>query len=187
MFFSELIQFSEDGFSSWANSYVKTAQLGFCFLIGKPTPQNQLNLFWDTYLLFHRAKFQTTELSSACQEVNKPSDIWRHLPLVVLLNSGILRTLETAFLPPSTMTFWRYYFKILMSIILWPHVWDVQEPNYFYQIRLNKIGNALDHTGSAFLFVWQNPYKMQASLHHLCFLTIQAFFSWITFFTTVHC
>jgi len=49
MFFNELIQFVEDGLSSWANSNVKTAQLdnGFCFLIGNPTTQNQLNLFWN--------------------------------------------------------------------------------------------------------------------------------------------
>ena len=49
MFFNELIQFGKDGLSSWANSNVKTAQLNnvFCFLIGKPTTQNQLNLFWN--------------------------------------------------------------------------------------------------------------------------------------------
>jgi len=71
MFFNELIQFRVDGLSSWANSNVKTAQLdsGFCFLIGKPATQNRLNLFWNTYLLFHQAKYQTTELSSACEEV----------------------------------------------------------------------------------------------------------------------
>jgi len=56
MFFNELVQFSVDGSSSWANSNVKTAQLanGFCFLIDKPTSQNRLILFWNTYLLFHR-------------------------------------------------------------------------------------------------------------------------------------
>jgi len=47
----------------------KTAQLDnvFCFLNGKPTTQNQLNLFRN--MLFHRAKNQTTEFSLACQEV----------------------------------------------------------------------------------------------------------------------
>jgi len=50
MFFNELVQFSVDGLSSWANSNVKTAQLdsGFCVLVGKPTTQNRLNLFWNT-------------------------------------------------------------------------------------------------------------------------------------------
>jgi len=48
MFFNKLIQFGEDGLSSWTNSNVKTAQLdsGFCFLIGNPTTHSQLNLLW---------------------------------------------------------------------------------------------------------------------------------------------
>jgi len=48
MFFNELIQFGIDSLSSWTNSNVKTPQLdsGLCFLIGKPTTHNQLNVFW---------------------------------------------------------------------------------------------------------------------------------------------
>jgi len=69
MFFNELIEFGEDGLRNWANSNVKTAQLanGFCFLIGKPITQNQLTPLLK-YLLFHWTKYQTTELSSACNE-----------------------------------------------------------------------------------------------------------------------
>jgi len=44
------------------NSNVKTAQLenGFCFLIGKPTTQNQLNLFWNICCFI---KLNTKQLS----------------------------------------------------------------------------------------------------------------------------
>jgi len=61
MIFNELIQFGKDGLSSWANSNVKTAQLanGFCFMIGKPTIQNQLNLFWNICFI----KLHTKQLS----------------------------------------------------------------------------------------------------------------------------
>jgi len=69
-------------------------------------------------------------LSRIC--FNKSSEIWRHLHLVVLLNSGIFLTLEMAFFlhgkaffHPSTMTFWRcfkeYLWLSLMSRMLWPH------------------------------------------------------------------
>jgi len=71
MFLNELIQFGEDVLSSCTNFY--TAQVIL---------DNGLVLFphWQTYnrestaprlkyLLFHRAEYQTTELSSACQKV----------------------------------------------------------------------------------------------------------------------
>ena len=55
----------------------------FCFLIGKPATQNKLHHVWKLFvhvfvadawyishcLLFHRAEHQTSELSSACQDV----------------------------------------------------------------------------------------------------------------------
>jgi len=36
--------------------------------------------------------------------------------------------------------------------------WDVLEPNYFYQICLYKIGNALKDTGSAFLLLYDKTH-----------------------------
>ena len=49
---------------------LKTAQLnnGFCFLIGQTYNTKSTEPLLK-YLLFHRAKYQTTELSSACHEV----------------------------------------------------------------------------------------------------------------------
>ena len=93
MFFNQLIQFCEDGWSSWVNSNVKTAQLEnvFCFLIGKPTTQNQLNLFWNICCFI---KLNTKQLSFL-QHVKKLfQQIFCNMTtstvcLVVLLNSGI--------------------------------------------------------------------------------------------------
>jgi len=91
MIFNELIPFGEDGLSSWANSNVKTTQLAnvFCFLDGKPTTQNQPNLFWNICCFW--------AFFSLLRSCFSKSEIWRHLRLVVLLNSGIFPTLETFF------------------------------------------------------------------------------------------
>ena len=62
-------------------------------------------------------------LSRSC--FNQSSEIWTHPPLVVLLNSGIFLTLETAFFlhrqwlsGDASKNDW----LILMSWLLWPHM-----------------------------------------------------------------
>jgi len=134
---------------------------GFCFLVGKPTTQNRLNLFWNTYLLFHRAKYQKLSfllLVKSC--FNKSSELWRHLRLVVLLDSGIFFTLETAFFLRGNGFFssidndvlemlQRMLWFILMSRMLWPHKF-LRCPGAELLLP-NKIGNALKDAVSAFL------------------------------------
>ena len=83
IFFNGLIQFGEECLSSSANSSVETAQLdnGVCLLIGKPTTQNQLNLFWNICFFL---ELNTNQLAfSLSRSYFNKSEIWRHLRLVV--------------------------------------------------------------------------------------------------------
>jgi len=113
LLFNELIQFGEDDLISWANSNVKTAQLdnGSYFLIGRHTTQNQPKIFWKICCFIELSTKQLSFLQLVMKLFQQI--FWRHLRLVILLNSGISITLETAFflhgygfLPPSTKTFW---------------------------------------------------------------------------------
>jgi len=69
MFFNELSQFVEDGLSSWANPTLRQHNSPVFFVSWLANLQH--NISWTfsevLYLLFHRAKYRTTELSSACQ------------------------------------------------------------------------------------------------------------------------
>ena len=94
------------------------------------------------------------------------SEIWRHLRLVVLINSGIFLTLETFF-----FLHWNGFFSSIdndflemlqrMPLIyfdecrkLWPHTF-LRRPGaeWLLSNRLYKIGNALKDMGSAFLIL----------------------------------
>ena len=80
-------------------------------------------------------------LSRIC--FNKSSEIWRHLRFVVLLNSGIFLTLETAFFvhrqwlsgDASKNTFDLFW---LVECCDLTRFLDVLEPTYFYQIGCMK-------------------------------------------------
>jgi len=123
MFFNELIQFDEDSLNSWANSNAKTAQLdnGFCFLIGNLTTQNQLKLFWNICCFI---KLNTKQLS--------------FFQLIKKLFQQIFRNMKTFSGDASKNVF---DFKWVECCDL-TNFLDVLKPNYFYQIRLYKIGNA---------------------------------------------
>ena len=97
---------------------------------------------------------------------NKSSEMWGHLHLVVLVTSGIFLTLETNFFPPWKRLFFLHRQWVFgdasnnaFDLFWWveccdlTHLWDVLKPNYFYQIRLHRIGNALKDAGSAFLLL----------------------------------
>jgi len=154
----------------------------------------------------HRAKYQTTELAfftllRSC--FNKSCEIWRHLRLFVLLDSGIFLTLERAlflhgngFFPPSTVTFWRCFKECLWLILIveWGDLTrDVFKMSWsrITSIKYSCIKEAMPWRIRVQYFFFCATKSIhdagQASLFHLCFLTIQAFFSWITFFITVHC
>ena len=103
-------------------------------------------------------------LSRIC--FNKSSEIWRHLRLVVLLNSGIFLTLETAFFVHGDGFFSSmdnffleilqriaYVWLILMSRMLWPHTFFRRPGDeLLLSNRLYETGNALKDTVSPCAF-----------------------------------
>jgi len=148
MIFNQLIQFGEDGLSSWANSNVKTTQLanGFCFLIGKPTTQNQVNLFWNICCFI---KMNIKQLSFLQLVKKLFQQIWNMKTSTFscidqwnfsYFGNVFFFSIETAFFPPSTMTFWRCFKECLWFTLMsvescdLTRFWDVLEPNDFYQI-----------------------------------------------------
>ena len=110
-------------------------------------------------------------LSRSC--FNQSAEVWTQPPLVVLLSSGSFLTLETFFFlhrqwlsgDASKNAFDLFWWVESCDLT---RFWDVLEPNYFDQIRLYKIGNALKDTGPAFLLLSDKTHVLCRHRYSIC-------------------